>query len=205
MPTSINWFEFAAAVLLIELTPGPNMAWLAALGLAEGRRAGLVATAGIALGLALNAMLAAFGLVTLLTAEPALQQALRWAGVCLMLWLAFQAWRDAGLADAQAQGGSLWRHFVSGLLVNLFNPKAVLFFVVVVPPFLGGASPTLPQALALAGVSVGIATTVHLLIITFAAHAHAWISHPTRMLWTRRVMALMMLGVAGWLASEALV
>ena len=66
MPTSINWIEFAAAVLLIELTPGPNMAWLAALGLAEGRRAGLVATAGVGLGLALNAMLAALGLVGLL-------------------------------------------------------------------------------------------------------------------------------------------
>ncbi len=204
MPTSINWIEFAAAVLLIELTPGPNMAWLAALGLAEGRRAGLVATAGVGLGLALNAMLAALGLVALLTAQPALQQGLRWAGVCLMLWLAFQAWRDAGLSDAQAQGGNLWRHFTSGFLVNLFNPKAVLFFVVVVPPFLGGAVPTLRQAMVLAGISVGIATTVHLLIISGAAQAHAWISHPRRMLWTRRAMALMMLAIAGWLAGQAL-
>ena len=62
MPPEFNWIEFAVAVLVIELTPGPNMAWLAALSLGEGRRAGIAATVGIAIGLALNAVMAALGL-----------------------------------------------------------------------------------------------------------------------------------------------
>jgi hypothetical protein len=53
----IDLAGFALAVLLIELTPGPNMAWLVTLTLAEGRRAGLGAITGIALGLAANALL----------------------------------------------------------------------------------------------------------------------------------------------------
>lgn len=67
---TIDWAGFALAVLLVELTPGPNMAWLAALTVAEGRRAGLTATAGVALGLAINAGVAAAGLAALATANP---------------------------------------------------------------------------------------------------------------------------------------
>jgi threonine/homoserine/homoserine lactone efflux protein len=56
--TGADWAGFALAVLLIELTPGPNMAWLAALSLGQGRRAGLAAVAGIAIGLFVNALTA---------------------------------------------------------------------------------------------------------------------------------------------------
>ena len=56
---------FALAVLLIELTPGPNMAWLSGLAATEGRRAGLSAVAGVALGLLVNGVLAALGLCSL--------------------------------------------------------------------------------------------------------------------------------------------
>lgn len=201
---TINWIEFALAVLVIELTPGPNMAWLAALSLAEGRRAGLVATAGIGIGLALNAMLAALGLVELLSVRPGLQSGLRWAGVALMLWLAWQAWREADMVAKPAEPRGAGRHFASGLLVNLFNPKALLFFVVVVPPFLGGAAPTIAQAMGFAAISVGLATAVHLAIVAGGARAHGLISNPRRMVRIRRVMALIMLGVAIWLASAAL-
>lgn len=201
---TINWFEFAIAVLVIELTPGPNMAWLAALSLAEGRRAGWVATAGIGIGLALNAMLAALGLVELLSVRPGLQSGLRWAGVALMLWLAWQAWREADMVAKATEPRGAGRHFVSGLLVNLFNPKALLFFVVVVPPFLGGAAPSIPQAMGFAAISVGLATAVHLAIVAGGARTHGLISDPRRMQKVRRVMALIMLGVALWLASSAL-
>lgn len=201
---TINWVEFALAVLVIELTPGPNMAWLAALSLAEGRRAGWVATAGIGIGLAINAMLAGLGLVELLAMRPGLQAGLRWAGVGLMLWLAWQAWRDSDMAGDAPQPGGPGRHFVSGLLVNLFNPKALLFFVVVVPPFLGGAAPTVPQAMGFAAISVGLATAVHLTIVAGGARAHGWISDPRRMVRIRRVMALIMLGIALWLGAGAL-
>lgn len=72
--------SYLATVLLIELTPGPNMAYLAALTLGRGRRAGLAAVAGVALGLAVIGIAAVLGFAALVAASPMLWNALRWAG-----------------------------------------------------------------------------------------------------------------------------
>ena len=200
--SEFDWVEFSLAVLFIELTPGPNMAWLAALSLSEGRTAGLAATAGIAIGLAINAIAAALGLAALVAANPGLQTWLRWAGVALMLWLAWEAWRGAGAPKAQRGGiPDCRREFTSGLLVNLLNSKAILFFMAVVPPFLNGREATFPQALVLAFVSVFIATCVHLAIVLGAAKAHGWMNNTERITLVRRTMALLLVGVALWLAQ----
>ena len=134
--TGSEWAGFALAILLIELTPGPNMAWLAALALGQGRRAGLMACAGIALGLLVNALVAGFGVAAFVIANPEWWQMLRWGGVLFMLWLAWEAWRDADApasAGGPSTGGTAWRHFRSGLIVNLLNPKALIFFAVLIP------------------------------------------------------------------------
>lgn len=67
-----DWAGLALSVLLIELTPRPNIAWLAALAATEGRRVGLAAVAGTVVGLAINAALAALGMAALLEAMPSL-------------------------------------------------------------------------------------------------------------------------------------
>ena len=188
---------FALAVLVIELTPGPNMAWLAGLAAVEGRRAGLAAVAGVALGLLLNGVLAALGLAALLQTVPQLLTGLRLAGAAMMIVLAFQTWRaarkpKAGIdAKAKAQ-----RPFFTGAMINLLNPKAYIFFVVVVPQFLGGATLNLGNALLLALVSTAIATMIHLAIVLAGSRAHEWLSNPARTRLTRRVFAVIMLGVA---------
>ena len=71
--------SYVMTVLVIELTPGPNMAYLAALTLAAGRKAGLAAVAGVALGLSLIGIAAAAGLATLIAASPMIWGALRWS------------------------------------------------------------------------------------------------------------------------------
>ena len=197
-PGAVAWAEFAAAVLVIELTPGPNMAWLVTLSLSEGRRAGLLATAGVALGLCANALIAALGLTALLAADPALLGALHWAGALFMAVLAVNAWRQAEAPLAPT--GRNARHFGAGLVLNLLNPKALVFFVAVVPPFLDGRAPTMPQALALAGVSVGIATMVHCALVLGAGRAHHWLAAGPGVAMVRRALALVMAGVAAWLA-----
>src|SRR3989344_2368900 len=72
---------FLAAVVLIELTPGPNMGWLALVSLSQGRTAGLAAVAGITLGLTLWMLAGAFGLTAIALARPALPQALTLGGM----------------------------------------------------------------------------------------------------------------------------
>ncbi|KPF64314.1 hypothetical protein IP79_05795 [Porphyrobacter sp. AAP60] len=187
---------FALAVLLIELTPGPNMAWLAGLAAVEGRRAGFAAVAGVAIGLLLNGLLAALGLAALLQTMPQLLTGLRLAGAAMMLVLAIQTWRAATVPGHA--GGTIKTRgaFFTGALINLLNPKAYIFFVVVVPQFLGMAALTLCNALLLALVSTVIATVIHLAIVLAGSRAHEWLSDPTRTRMTRRIFAVVMLGVA---------
>lgn len=188
---------FALAVLLIELTPGPNMAWLAGLAAVEGRRAGLAAVAGVALGLLANGVLAALGLAALLQAAPQLLTGLRLAGAAMMLGLAVQAWRAADApASSDDPATGTRRSFLAGTFINLLNPKAYMFFVVVAPQFMGGRTLDLPSALVLAGISTGIATAIHFGIVLAGARAQALLQDGARLRLVRRLFAVVMLGVA---------
>jgi threonine/homoserine/homoserine lactone efflux protein len=147
--------QFLVAVLLIEVTPGPNLGYLAALSASQGRRASLFATAGVAAGLATHAVAAALGVAALIAAHPVVYELLRWGGVAFLVWLAYEGWvgeRDTSPAEASAvAGGSglFWR----GYWTNVLNPKSALFFITVVPRFLDGEHPGTAQ---LAGLVVKV-------------------------------------------------
>lgn len=187
--------EFTALVLVMELTPGPNMSWLAMLAIMRGRAVALLAVAGVALGLAAHAVLAALGVGALIAASPGLHQALRGLGVGVMLFLAWEAWRDAArplLADAPIPvAGVFWR----GVLANLFNAKSILFFVTVVPGFGGTAA----ELGVLGGIYVAIATAIHAAVVLGAARLRPWLEGDRHRLAVQRVLALGLVGVALWL------
>lgn len=188
---------FALAVLLIELTPGPNMAWLAGLSATEGRRAGLAAVAGVALGLLANGLLAAVGLAALLQAAPQLWVWLRLVGAAMMVWLAITTWRSAANGQvAEVSLRSSQRAFMTGALINLLNPKAYIFFLVVAPQFLDRAALTFRAALLLSLVSATIATAIHVAIVLAGSAAHDWLLDPLRTKLVKRVFAVLMLGIA---------
>lgn len=188
----------AAASLVIELTQGPNMAWLALLAASEGRRRGFAAAAVAGVGLGLMGGAAALGLAALLQAQPAVYQALRWAGLICLLWLAVQAWRGAEAKERGAAGKSALRCFRQGVITNVFNPKAAVFYVTVLPGFL----PPMPGLGVTAGFSaiyVAVATMVHGVIVGAAGSARSALSDPARVAAARRVIAVMLVGVAVWL------
>jgi len=85
--------EFILAVFFLELTPGPNMAYLVTLALARGRAAGLYATLGVTLGLSVHAVVTVFGAGTLIQHYPWLYEILRWTGAAYLLFLAWEGWR----------------------------------------------------------------------------------------------------------------
>jgi threonine/homoserine/homoserine lactone efflux protein len=193
----LDFWGFALAVLLIELTPGPNMAWLAGLAAAEGPRYGLAAVWGVALGLLANGVLAALGLAAVIQAAPQLWNGLRFAGAAMMTWLAVEAWRGAGDSHRGMRlEGSSRRPFVTGALINLLNPKAYIFFLVVAPEFMRGATLGIRNALFLSLISAAIATTIHLAIVVAGSKAHGWLSDPRRTKVVRRIFAAIMHAVA---------
>lgn len=143
---------FIPAALALNLTPGADMAFCLAQGIKSGPRAAMGANAGIAAGCMVHSTLAGLGVAAVVAAHPGVYDAIRWAGVAYLLWLAVQAWR-AGPATAGvvAATGAL-RAFASGLAVNLLNPKVILFILAFVPQFCDPTRPLLPQFLLFGGV-----------------------------------------------------
>ncbi len=194
---------FLVAVALIELTPGPNMGWLALVAMGQGRLAGLAAVAGVTLGLAVWMLLAAVGLTSVLVAFPALYQAVRWAGVLFLLWLAWEAWAGAGKAaeDAGRDPEKLRGLFLRGLTGNLLNPKAAVFYVALLPTFIrpDHAAPMV-QALTLGSLHLVVSVVIHGAIVLGAAAAGAVVMRRLRGLWAGRAMAAGIAAVALWMA-----
>jgi len=192
--------EFTLTAVLIELTPGPNMAYLAALALASGKRVGFAAVAGICLGLAGIGILAAFGLAAVLDQVPLAYQVLRYCGAAFMLYLAWEGWQGAsGEGDhaLTARGA-----FLRALLTNLLNPKAALFYVAVLPLFLDNASASVggaaAQTFVLAAIYVVIATLIHALIVLFADALRPYLVSGNREKITRRILSASLAVVALW-------
>ncbi len=115
----------------------------------------------------------------------------------MMLWLAIEAWRNSGSGSRPIQlDSSSHRAFATGALINLLNPKAYIFFLVVAPQFLRGEALGIRTALILSLISVTIATTIHLAIVLAGSTAHAWLSDAARTRVVRRTFAVVMLMVA---------
>ncbi|MCZ8377109.1 MAG: LysE family translocator [Beijerinckiaceae bacterium] len=189
--------EFALASLLIEMTPGPNMAYLASLALAEGRRIGLAAVAGVTLGLTGIGLASMFGLATLIQTMPIAYDGLRYGGAAFLLYLAWDAWR--GAAEENATGSGPRSAFRRALFTNLLNPKAAAFYVLVLPLFVTpGAGMIMGQTLLLGLIYVMVATAVHALIVLFAAALRPYLVEGPRERLVRRLLAVSIALVAVW-------
>lgn len=192
---------FAATSAVIELTPGPNMAYLAIIAASGGRRPGYAAVAGVALGLALVGLAAALGLAAAINASPTAYQTLRWGGVVYLLWLAWDGWRGDGESVTHAAPGStLGRFFRRGLITNLLNPKAAVFYIAVLPGFVSPRGPVLAETLTLSLIYVAVATVIHAGIVTAAGAARSLLTDPTRERRVRRALSLALAVIAMWFA-----
>ena len=203
MISASSLFGFILTCVIIEVTPGPNMAWLAALSISRGWRTGFAAVAGVALGLSAYGVAAAFGVAAIIENSPFLYQVLRWGGVAFLLWLAWEGWSTAGeiAADVFDESEHRASAFRRGLITNLLNPKAAVFYVAMLPEFVSEpAGNVVAQTLTLSGIYVAIATIVHGLIVLLANSVRGLVARTGQMKRIRRVLALALVGVAVWLA-----
>jgi threonine/homoserine/homoserine lactone efflux protein len=195
---------FALTCAIIEITPGPNMAYLAALSPSRGWRTGLAAVAGVALGLSAYGIAAALGVAAIIESSTLLYQALRWGGVVYLLWLAWDAWSsvdDITTNETSGQDHERASAFRRGLITNLLNPKAAVFYVAVLPEFLDpGAGRIATQTLTLSAIYVAIATLIHAGIVLSASRLRTIIVKPAQVRLIRRALALALVVIAAWLA-----
>jgi len=191
---------FLIACAVIESTPGPNMAFLTIVSATKGRRYGFATVMGVTLGLLIVGLAAAAGLAALISDSQWLYQSLRIGGVLYLLWLAIDEWRDAD-GDLEAQTGETegrLSYFQHGLIVNILNPKAGVFYVTILPSFIDPQETILSQAIILTLIYVFIATLAHVLIVSLAGLLKPLLDNPQRKLMIRRVLAVMLGGIALW-------
>ncbi|WP_127105536.1 LysE family translocator [Pararhodobacter zhoushanensis] len=145
---------YIPAALALNLTPGADMMFCLGQGLRGGPRAAMAANVGIACGGMVHVLVAGLGLGALMAAHPGMFEAVRWLGVAYLLWLAVKSLRASGLPEVPPV--SPGRAFREGLVVNLLNPKVILFVLAFIPQFVDPARPILPQFLLFGAVlSVG--------------------------------------------------
>jgi homoserine/homoserine lactone efflux protein len=150
MPLKI-WLLFIATTGLVCLTPGVAALLVVAQGISKGMRRSYWAIAGIALANAIYFALSATGLAALVVASHAVFNAVKWAGVAYLVYLGIRALfnRSSALAIKPADGTPVSgpRALSQGLMVELANPKALLFFVALLPQFVDVHRPIWSQML----------------------------------------------------------
>lgn len=145
----IHWTTFLAAAVLLNLAPGPDMAFILAQTARGGRPAGFAAMFGIWTGAFGHVLMAALGLTAILAASAAAFTIVKWVGAAYLIWLGVQALlsRGGGFgAEADSGPRTSWPIFRHGVLVALLNPKVAIFFLAFLPQFVTpGAGPAWAQ------------------------------------------------------------
>lgn len=147
---ALTLLAFIPAGLALNLTPGADMMFCLGQGLKSGRRAAMAANLGIAVGGMVHTLLAALGLGALVAAHPGAFEAIRWLGVGYLLWLAAAALRAGpGALAPTGQTFPSGKIFIQALIVNLMNPKVILFILAFLPQFVDPSRPIFPQFMTL--------------------------------------------------------
>jgi threonine/homoserine/homoserine lactone efflux protein len=197
--------EFLLTTLVVVATPGTGVLYTLAAGLSRGARASVVAAVGCTLGIVPHMVAAITGVAALLHASAVAFQTLKYLGVAYLLYMAWATLRDRGAlaVDEEAAPRSALRVIVSGVLVNLLNPKLTIFFFAFLPQFVDSAQPAaVARMVQLSGVFMLVTFVVFVGYGVFAAAVRDRIvSRPRVMAWLRRIFAGSFVALAGRLAA----
>ncbi len=128
---------FSAATVLLALTPGPDMLYIATRSLTQGRSAGVVSALGVHAGVLVHTLAAALGISALIAASAVAFNLVRFLGAAYLIYIGIQAMLSNGDAvEIKAREHSRLRDiFYQGLFTNILNPKVILFFLAFLPQF----------------------------------------------------------------------
>ncbi|WP_288191920.1 LysE family translocator [uncultured Phyllobacterium sp.] len=142
--------QFAIATFVLSITPGPDMTLFVGRALSEGKVAGFACLSGANCGIVVHTTMVALGLSALIIASPSAFLALKVVGAGYLVWLAFQAIRKGSAFSPEKKSGqshTLFQNWLTGIGINLLNPKIILFFMTFLPQFVSASDPHAPGKL----------------------------------------------------------
>jgi threonine/homoserine/homoserine lactone efflux protein len=196
--------EFLTVSLLVVASPGTGAAVTIATGLSRGTRTAAIAALGCTFGIVPHMLAAVTGLAALLHASSLAFEAVKFAGVAYLLYLAWMTWREQGVLKVEPEdtARSDWAVIRHAVLVNLLNPKLSMFFLAFLPQFIApdDAAPTLTMLL-LSAVFMAMTFAVFALYGAFAARMRERVlGSATAMAWLRRSFAATFVALGAKLA-----
>lgn len=199
---------FALAVLAFAAIPGPAVFYIVTRSVGQGRRAGVVSAAGIAVGGLVHVAAATVGVTALLASSAYAFSVVKYLGAAYLIYLGVRAFRSGGEYEANPQmpAKSLMRVFRDGVVVAVLNPKTALFFLAFLPHFVEAGHGPAPMQLAVLGlVLVVIALVSDMAYALVTGSAGRWLRNRGQLLRRGRIVtgsAYITLGVAAALTGD---
>ena len=173
------WLAFLATVLAVAISPGPGAVTSMSAGLRYGYWHALQAIFGLQAALILQLLIVAGGLGALLATSALAFEIVKFSGAAYLIWIGLQKWR-APPQEIDESGSALAPRglFLQGLLVNLSNPKAIIFVAALVPQFIDPSRPQGPQMLILGLTLCAVDTLVMSGYALLVTHLRRWLHDP---------------------------
>lgn len=185
------WITYLVASIILCVSPGPGVFSSISSGLHHGFRLGIWNAVGMQVASLIVVVVVSVGLGGLLLASESLFTLVKWLGVAYLVYLGIATWRapPRGFEDRDGDAPRSARDvFLRGFLVNLTNPKGIIFFAAVLPQFIDVARPQLPQYAILAATTFAVDLVVMSAYTALAAKVLAVMSDPSHLRWVNRIL-----------------
>lgn len=169
---------FAVAALAVIAAPGPDILYVLSRAIPGGKRIGSISAFGIASGEVLHTLLAVLGLAALIQASTPAFLMVKYIGAVYLVYLGIRVTRERNDVALESMGlASDWKVFRQGVLTNLFNPKAILFFVTFLPQFVNPVRGHAQLQLVSLGFTFAVLDVIFLKALACSAgHVNAWLT-----------------------------
>lgn len=198
------WLGFLLASMLIAITPGPGAVISMSTGMRHGYWAALIAILGLQSAILIHLLIVALGLGALLATSETAFLLVKFFGAAYLAWLGVQKWRAPVIpVDANAPMVRRKGLFLQGVLVNLTNPKAIIFIAALVPQFVSPGQAQLPQYLLIAATLCLTDLTVMSGYALAAVHLGRWLHDPVAIHLQNRVFGALFVSAGALLAISS--
>jgi homoserine/homoserine lactone efflux protein len=185
------WITYFVATILLSLTPGPGVFSSISSGLHHGLRVGLWNGVGMQAANAIIVGVVSLGLGAVLLASETLFAMVKWLGVVYLVYLGVVTWRSRPKGfedDRDDKARTPWEVFLRGFLVNLTNPKGIIFFAAILPQFIDVARPQMQQYAIFAATTFSVDIVVMTAYTALAARVLRVMKDPARLRWVNRTL-----------------
>ncbi|KQN60306.1 homoserine/homoserine lactone efflux protein [Erwinia sp. E602] len=197
------WLTYLLTTSILSLSPGSGAINTMSTGISHGYRGAVASISGLQVGLSIHILLVGIGLGALFSQSLLAFEVLKWAGAAYLIWLGIQQWRSAGAIDLNAVAQAMPRRklFQRAVLVNLTNPKSIVFLAALFPQFIIAHQPQAMQYLVLGVTTVVMDIIVMIGYATLATRIAGWIKGPRQMKLLNRIFGGMFMAIGAVLAT----